>query len=115
MLGIIWINLFNFVKLSAEEACWHFFRASMGDSRRSQNPISVAVITKNEEERLPDCLRSASFADEVVVVDSGSEDKTLEVAESFGARTIVEPWRGYSGQKQFAVDRCAHDWVLILE
>lgn len=87
----------------------------MGNSRRSQNSISVAIITKNEEERLPDCLRSASFADEVVVVDSGSEDKTLQVAESFGARIIVEPWRGYSGQKQFAVDRCTHDWVLILD
>jgi len=87
----------------------------MGESRPSQIPISVAVITKDEEERLPQCLQSAAFADEVVVVDSGSQDRTLQVAESLGARTMVEPWRGYSGQKQFAVDQCTHDWVLILD
>ncbi|MBN2125071.1 MAG: glycosyltransferase family 2 protein [Deltaproteobacteria bacterium] len=77
--------------------------------------ISVAVITKNEEDRLPDCLKSAGFADEILVVDSGSTDSTLEVAESLGARTLLEPWRGFSAQKQFAVDRCLHDWVLILD
>jgi glycosyltransferase involved in cell wall biosynthesis len=78
-------------------------------------PVSVAIITKNEEERLPDCLKSVSFADEVVVVDSGSSDNTTSVAESFGAEIILEDWRGYSAQKQFAVDQCTHDWVLILD
>lgn len=77
--------------------------------------LSVAIITKNEEERLPDCLKSVSFADEVVVVDSGSTDKTLEKAKSSEATVLVEEWRGFSGQKQFAVDRCRHDWVLILD
>lgn len=77
--------------------------------------LSVAIITKNEEERLPDCLRSVAFADEVLVVDSDSSDGTLEVAGAFGARVLVEPWRGFSGQKQFAVEQCTHDWVLILD
>lgn len=79
------------------------------------NGLSVAVITLNEEERLPSCLKSVSFADEIVVVDSGSTDRTVEIAGSMGARVISEPWRGFSGQKQFAVDSCSNDWVLILD
>ena len=77
--------------------------------------MSVAIITKNEAERLPDCLRSLSFSDEIVVVDSGSVDETVRIAESFGARVLVEEWRGYAGQKQFAVDQCRHDWVLVID
>ena len=77
--------------------------------------LSVAIITKNEEERLPDCLRSIAFADDVVVVDCGSVDNTVQIASSLGARVIIEKWRGFSRQKQFAVDQCHHDWVLILD
>ncbi|MFH1351708.1 MAG: glycosyltransferase family 2 protein [Pseudomonadota bacterium] len=77
--------------------------------------LSVAIITLEEEERLPDCLKSVAFADEVLVVDSGSKDKTVEVAKSFGAIVLSEEWRGFSGQKQFAVDQCKNDWVLILD
>jgi glycosyltransferase involved in cell wall biosynthesis len=81
----------------------------------NKTPLSVAIITKNEEERLPECLKSVTFADEVLVVDSESTDGTVELATSFGARVLIEPWRGYSGQKQYAVDQCLHDWVLILD
>jgi (heptosyl)LPS beta-1,4-glucosyltransferase len=77
--------------------------------------LSAAIITRNEEERLPDCLKSASFADEILVVDSGSTDGTIGLAKSYGARVLVEKWRGFSEQKQFAVDHCNHDWVLILD
>ena len=77
--------------------------------------LSIAIITKNEEERLPDCLRSVAFADDILVVDSGSDDGTVQVVQSFGARVLIEPWRGYSGQKQFTVDQCLHDWALILD
>jgi (heptosyl)LPS beta-1,4-glucosyltransferase len=87
----------------------------MQGKSRTSTPFSVAIIALNEEERLPDCLKSVAFADEVLVVDSGSSDRTREVAGSFGARVLVEPWRGFSGQKQFAVDQCSHDWVLILD
>lgn len=77
--------------------------------------LSVAIIAFNEEDRLGACLKGLSFADEVLVVDSGSQDRTVTIAESFGCRVLVEAWRGYAGQKQFAVDHCQHDWVLILD
>jgi glycosyltransferase involved in cell wall biosynthesis len=78
-------------------------------------PLSVAIITKNEEVRLPACLKGLEFAQEIVVVDSGSTDRTVDVARSFGARVLIEEWRGFSAQKQFAVDSCSHDWVLVLD
>ncbi|MFA7347228.1 MAG: glycosyltransferase family 2 protein [Desulfurivibrionaceae bacterium] len=78
-------------------------------------PLSVAIITKNEEDRLPECLASVSFAAEVVVVDSGSTDRTVEIARAFGAVVHVEPWQGFGCQKQLAIDRCRHDWVLVLD
>lgn len=77
--------------------------------------LSVAVITKNEEEKLPDCLKSVSFADDIVVVDSGSMDKTVEIAENFGCRVFIEEWKGYGPQKNSTIDRCKHEWVLILD
>ena len=77
--------------------------------------LSVAIITKNEAERLPDCLRSLAFSDEIVVVDSGSGDETVSIAKSFGAEVLVEKWRGYAAQKQFAVDQCRHEWVLVID
>ena len=82
---------------------------------RTKRLLSTAIITRNEEERLPDCLRSLHFADDVVVVDSGSVDSTIQIASFFGARVFLQEWRGFSGQKQFAVDQCRHDWVLILD
>jgi glycosyltransferase involved in cell wall biosynthesis len=62
--------------------------------------LLVAIITKNEEKRLPDCLKSASFADDIVVVDSGSTDRTIEIAKEFGCRVFVEEWKGYGPQKK---------------
>ena len=76
----------------------------MSRSREGKIPISVAIITKNEEERLPDCLESVAFADDVVVVDTDSNDRTVEIARSYGARVFIEPWQGFSHQKQFAVN-----------
>ncbi|PKN28924.1 MAG: LPS biosynthesis protein [Deltaproteobacteria bacterium HGW-Deltaproteobacteria-21] len=82
---------------------------------REEGGLSVAIVSKNEEERLPGCLDSVGFADEVVVVDSESSDHTVDVARNFGARVLIEKWRGYSGQKQYAVDCCRNPWVLILD
>ncbi len=81
----------------------------------SQIPLSVAIITLNEEKRLPDCLQGLGFAREVVVVDSGSSDRTVALAEESGARVLVEPWRGFGAQKQFALEQCSHQWVLLLD
>ncbi|HCC55603.1 MAG TPA: LPS biosynthesis protein [Desulfobulbaceae bacterium] len=78
-------------------------------------PLSVAIITKNEEDRLPECLSSVSFAAEIVVVDSGSTDRTREIAREFKAVVYDEPWQGFGRQKQLAIDRCRYDWVLVLD
>jgi glycosyltransferase involved in cell wall biosynthesis len=79
-------------------------------------PLSVAIITKNEEGNLPDCLRSVSFADDiVVVVDSSSTDRTVEIAESFGCHVFIEDWKGDGPQKNSAIAKCNHEWVLVLD
>jgi glycosyltransferase involved in cell wall biosynthesis len=77
--------------------------------------LSVAIITLNEEANLSRTLASVAWADEVVVVDSGSTDLTLEIAESFGARVIQRPWPGFSEQKNFAIEQCNGVWVLSLD
>lgn len=81
----------------------------------SKLPISAVVITRNEENRLAACLESVSFAAEIVVVDSGSTDKTVEIALQYGARVFQQEWLGFGRQKQFAVSCAAHDWVLCLD
>jgi glycosyltransferase involved in cell wall biosynthesis len=78
-------------------------------------PLSVAIITKNEEENLPDCLRSVAFARQIVVVDSGSTDKTIRIAADFGCDVYREGWHGFGPQKQLAIDRCECSWVLVLD
>lgn len=77
--------------------------------------LSVAIITKNEESNLERTLRSVRWADEMVVVDCGSTDRTVEIARSFGAKAILEPWRGFGRQKNFAIEQCAGDWILSLD
>lgn len=81
----------------------------------SRLPLSVVIITFNCEQRLQDCLGSVSFADEIVVMDSGSTDGTVELAKRCGARVIEHPWLGYGRQKQLGVDQAAHDWVLCVD
>lgn len=78
-------------------------------------PLSAVIITRNAVRELPACLASLAFCAEIVVVDSGSEDGTQELARRFGARVIDEPWRGFGAQKQFAVEQAAHDWVLCID
>jgi glycosyltransferase involved in cell wall biosynthesis len=77
--------------------------------------ISAAIITYNEERNIPRALESLRCCDEVVVVDSGSTDRTVELATKFGARVIDSNWRGYAGQKNYASSQCEHDWVLSLD
>jgi len=81
-----------------------------------KTPLSVAIITKDEEENLPDCLRSVAFAAQIVVVDSGSTDGTLRIARELGCDVFEEPWRGgFGAQKQFAIDQCRQPWILVLD
>lgn len=77
--------------------------------------LSVAIITKNEEVNLPLCLKSVEFADQIVVVDSGSEDSTVKIAVEFGCDVFSEPFKGFGPQKQLAIDRCRNDWILVLD
>jgi glycosyltransferase involved in cell wall biosynthesis len=77
--------------------------------------LSVTIITLNAESQLPACLASVAFADEIIVVDSGSRDATVEIATRHGARVIYKDWLGYGGQKQFAVAQAKHNWVLCLD
>jgi glycosyltransferase involved in cell wall biosynthesis len=77
--------------------------------------MSLIMITRNAGGQLRAALESASFADEVVIVDSGSDDDTVQIAASFGALVIHQSWLGYGPQKQFAVGRAKHDWVLCLD
>ena len=79
-------------------------------------PLSVCVITYNEERNIVACLQSVeALADEVVVVDSHSTDRTREIAQSMGARVIERDWTGHIDQKNFAIDNAKNQWVLCLD
>jgi glycosyltransferase involved in cell wall biosynthesis len=77
--------------------------------------LSVVIITLNEEANLPRTLESVKWADEIVVVDSGSTDRTCEIAESFRAKVFVEQWKGFAAQKNFALRKATGDWILSLD
>jgi len=77
--------------------------------------LSATIVTLNEAVNIERAIRSLSFADEILVVDSGSTDGTQAIAGSLGARVIEQPWLGYAGQKNFAAEQAAHDWILSLD
>jgi glycosyltransferase involved in cell wall biosynthesis len=81
----------------------------------NRSGLSACIITFNEADRIEACLRSLSFCDEIVVVDSHSTDATRALAAALGARVIERDWPGYRSQKQFAVDSAGNDWVLCLD
>lgn len=78
-------------------------------------PLSAVLITRNAASQLAECLASVAFCDEIIVVDSGSEDATAAIAGGCGARVIQSDWRGFGPQKQFAVEQASHDWVLCID
>lgn len=77
--------------------------------------ISAAIITKNEGKNLKDCLKSIQFTDQKVIIDSGSTDDTLKIAEEFGCDFYPENWKGFGPQKQSAIDKCKFKWVLVID
>jgi glycosyltransferase involved in cell wall biosynthesis len=77
--------------------------------------LSVAIITKNEGANLERTLQSVAWADEIVVVDSGSTDDTEPIARKAGAKFYAERWKGFAGQKNSAIAHCTSDWVLSLD
>jgi glycosyltransferase involved in cell wall biosynthesis len=78
-------------------------------------PLSVFITTFDNERTLRFCLDSVKWADEIVLVDSLSTDRTLEIAESYGCRIFRHPFLGYGRQKQLALDKTRHRWVLLLD
>ena len=80
-------------------------------------PVSVLVLTFNEEDNLPRCLRSVAWADDVLVLDSYSTDRTVEIAQAHGARVLQRPFDTFAGQRNYGVDEggLRHDWVLHLD
>lgn len=81
----------------------------------TRKTLSVAIIAHNEEANLPRTLESIRWADEIVVVDSGSTDTTLDIARRSGAQVFEEPWKGFAAQKNSAIAHCTGDWVLSLD
>lgn len=80
-----------------------------------RSPVSAFVICMNEEEQIGDCLDSLAFCDEVLVIDSFSTDRTVEIARSRGARVIQREWPGYRGQKAFGLTAVSHQWVVNID
>src|SRR5688572_30965430 len=77
--------------------------------------ITATIITYNEESNIKSACESVAWADEIVVVDSNSTDRTREIAAACGARVITNDWPGFGAQKQFAVNRASHDWIFSLD
>jgi glycosyltransferase involved in cell wall biosynthesis len=80
-----------------------------------QNKISVIIITGNEEKNIKDCLQSVFWADEIIVVDSESVDRTVEVAKEFTNKVYIHKWEGYAKQKVFALSLAKNEWILSLD
>jgi glycosyltransferase involved in cell wall biosynthesis len=79
------------------------------------NKISVTVITKNEEKNVSECLKSVAWADEIIVVDSESTDRTVELAKQFTEKIFIRKWGGYVPQKRYALSLASNEWVLSLD
>ncbi|MEW6207795.1 MAG: glycosyltransferase family 2 protein [Acidobacteriota bacterium] len=77
--------------------------------------ISATIITRNEERNIADALRSLAWADEIILVDSESSDRTVEIAREFTDRIFIREWPGYSRQKNFAAEQATHNWIFNLD
>lgn len=88
----------------------------MTEINNKKYPISVFIITKNEEDRIYNAIKSViDWVEEVIIVDSGSTDKTQEISKELGATVIYQEWLGYGPQKRFAEDQCQQNWILNID
>lgn len=89
--------------------------SSLEQERTIRETVACAVVSFNEEKNLRPCLESAKWMDEIIVVDSFSTDRTIEIAESYSSRIFQRPWKGFGDQKNYAMDQATTDWVFILD
>ncbi len=96
--------------------CLRPYRVGDNPSERSV-PVSVIVLTRDEEPNIERCLSSVAWADQVLVVDSGSKDNTVQIARARGVDVVEQPWLGFSGQREFALrlPMLRHDWVYFVD
>ncbi|MDQ7054373.1 MAG: glycosyltransferase family 2 protein [candidate division KSB1 bacterium] len=87
----------------------------MKDTPPRQHRLSVTLIVQNEANNIRECLQSVAWADEIVVVDGGSTDNTVALAQEFTDRVLHHPWPGYAAQKQFALEQATCPWVLSID
>ncbi len=78
-------------------------------------PASIAIVTKNEESNIKDALESVKDAAEIIIIDSFSTDKTVEICKNYTEKVFIKEWQGYAKQKQMAVDLAGCQWVLVLD
>jgi len=79
------------------------------------NALTAVVITYNEESNIEDCLQSLTVADEIIIVDSNSSDKTVELAKKYTEKIFVVDWKGYAAAKNYGIDRSSNDWILSID
>src|SRR4051812_11038197 len=77
--------------------------------------LSACVITRNEERVLARCLSSLKFADEIVVIDAESSDRTVEIAKQFSAKVLIKAWSGFAAQRNAGLKHCEGQWVFFLD
>src|SRR5215469_6836845 len=78
-------------------------------------PLTLVVITYNEANSIARCLDSVPFAAEKLVIDSGSTDDTIAIAQAHGARVVHQDWLGFGAQRNFATTQCSNEWILALD
>ncbi len=100
---------------AAHERLDEDFRAAPPGRRGARVPVSVLIVAKDEEANIEACLRSARWAAEIVLVDTGSHDRTLELARGLADRILRRPWQGYAETKQRALAETSYEWVLWLD
>lgn len=84
-------------------------------SGSTRKPVSVTIVAHNEAKRIGACVDSVSWADEIIVIDAGSTDGTREICQKRGALVLQHPWQGYAAQKNFAISKASHSWILSLD
>ncbi len=81
----------------------------------NKSKISVCVISFNEERNIEQCLKSVEWADEIIIVDSFSTDKTIEIAKLYTSKIFIQEWKGYSEAKNYAIQNASYDWILSID